>query len=94
VAIEAAYNDTAQQWWTFFDVELGGYAAGTDYSSPTGGFVSYIFAFGSARYNSGTWPGAIRTEIPKVGLDPGNAVVRDTNQAISALPVPASLKRP
>src|SRR5215831_1775734 len=68
VAIEAAYNGKATSWWTFFDVTSAGYAAGTDYDSPTGGFISYTFEFRSARTGSGPWPGAIRTEVPKVGL--------------------------
>src|SRR5262245_52321778 len=93
VAIESVYNDKPSWWWTFFDVQSAGYGAGTDYSSPTGGFISYIFEFGSARTNSGAWPGAIRTEIPKVGLDPSKVVTRDTDEAVRNLPVPQSLKR-
>jgi len=93
VAVEAAYNGKASSWWTFFDVTSAGYAAGTDYDSPTGSFISYTLEFRSARYNSGTWPGAVRTEVPKVGVDPGRVVDRDTDQAVLALPVPDSLKR-
>jgi|ERR1700722_4009614 hypothetical protein len=93
VAVEAAYDGKPTSWWTFFDVRSAGYSAGTDYDSPTGGTISYIFEFGSARWNTGTWPGAIRTQVPNVGLDPGRVVDRDTDQAILALPVPDSLKR-
>jgi hypothetical protein len=93
VAVEAAYDGKASSWWTFFDVTSAGYAAGTDYDSPTGSFISYIFEFRSARWNTGAWPGAIRTEVPKVGLDPGRVVDRDTDQAVLALPVPDSLKK-
>jgi hypothetical protein len=93
VAIEEAYSGQARTWWTFFDVTSAGYAAGTDYDSPTGGFIAYTFEFGSARTGSGPWPGAIRTQIPKVGLDPSRVVERDTDSAVLALPVPESLKR-
>jgi hypothetical protein len=94
VAVEAASSDGKPQfWWTFFDVRSAGFAAGTDYDSPTGSSMSYIFEFGSARWNAGTWPGAIPTQVPKVGLDPGRVVDRDTDQAVLALPVPESLKR-
>jgi hypothetical protein len=93
VAVEAASDGKPYEWWTFFDVGSAGYGAGTDYNSPTGGFVSHIFEFASARWNTGTWPGAIRTQIPKVGLDPSRVVVRDTDSAVSNLPVPASLKK-
>jgi len=93
VAIEEAYNDKANGWWTFFDVTSAGYAAGTDYDSPTGSFISYTFEFGSARSGDGTWPGAVRTEIPKTGLDPSSVVDRATDQAVRDLPVPESLKR-
>jgi hypothetical protein len=55
--------------------------------------MSYIFEFGSARWNTGTWPGAIPTQVPKVGLDPSRVIDRDTDQAVLALPVPESLKR-
>jgi hypothetical protein len=94
VAVEATgYDDKPQSWWTFFDVTSAGFSEGTDYDSPTGGSISYIFEFGSARWNTGTWPGAIPTQVPKVGLDPGRVVDRDTDQAVLALPVPDSLKR-
>jgi hypothetical protein len=94
VAVEAASSDGKPQfWWTFFDVRSAGFGAGTDYDSPTGSSMSYIFEFGSARWNTGTWPGAIPTQVPKVGLDPGRVVDRDTDQAVLALPVPESLKR-
>ena len=93
VAIEEAYNDKATSWWTFFDVTSAGYAAGTDYDSPTGSFISYTFEFGSARDGDGAWPGAVRTEIPKTGLDPSSVVDRVTDQAVRDLPVPESLKR-
>ncbi len=93
VAVEAASDGKPQFWWTFFDVSSAGFAAGTDYDSPTGGSMSYIFEFGSARWNTGTWPGAIPTQVPKVGLDPSRVVDRDTDQAVLALPVPELLKR-
>jgi hypothetical protein len=93
VAVEAAYNGKAQEWWTFFDVESAGYSSGTDDSSPTRSSISYIFEFQSARWSMGTWPGAIRTQVPKVGVDPERVVDRDTNQAVTTLPVPNSLKR-
>lgn len=93
VAIEDAYDGKAQSWWTFFDVTSAGYSAGTDDSSPTRSSIHYIFEFESARWSMGTWPGAIRTQIPKVGLDPSSAVARDTRQAITTLPVPSSLKK-
>ena len=36
VAVEAASSDGKPQfWWTFFDVRSAGFAAGTDYNSPT-----------------------------------------------------------
>jgi hypothetical protein len=94
IAVEAAYDGKPQSWWTFFDVTSAGYGAGTDYDSPTGSSMSYTFGFGSARWNTGTWPGAIPTKVPNVGLDPGRVVDRDTDQAVLALPVPESLKRP
>ena len=93
VAVEAVYNDKPYSWWTFFDVTSAGYFAGTDYDSPTGSSIAYTFEFRSARTNSGTWPGAIPTQVPKVGLDPERVVDRDTDQAVLALPVPDSLKR-
>ena len=94
VAVEAASSDGKPQfWWTFFDVRSAGFGAGTDYDLPTGSSMSYIFEFGSARWNTGTWPGAIPTQVPKVGLDPSRVVDRDTDQAVLALPVPDFLKR-
>jgi hypothetical protein len=93
VAVEAAYDGKAQSWWTFFDVRSAGYSSGTDYNSPTKSSISYIFEFGSARWAAGAWPGAIRTQVPKVGVDPHRVVDRETNQAITTLPVPSSLKR-
>lgn len=93
VAVEEAYDGKPRCWWTFFDATSAGYAAGTDYDSPTGSSLSYTFEFRSARTNSGTWPGAIRTEVPKTGVDPERVVDRDTDQAILALRVPDSLKR-
>ena len=94
VAVEAAaYDGTAQSWWTFFDATSAGASSGTDYDSPTGSSLSYIFEFRSARWGMGPWPGAIRTQVPKVGLDPDRVVDRDTDQAVTTLPVPDSLKR-
>jgi len=94
VAVEVTgYDAKPQSWWTFFDVTRAGYAAGTDYDSPSGSSVFYTFEFGSARWNSGTWPGAIPTKVPDVGVDPGRVVTQDTDQAVLALPVPDSLKR-
>jgi hypothetical protein len=93
VAVESAYSGKPASWWTFFDVRSAGFSAGTDYDSPSGSSLSYIFEFGSARWNTGTWPGAIPTQVPKVGLDPERVVDRDTDQAVLALPVPESLKR-
>ncbi len=94
VAVEATgYDGKPRSWWTFFDVTSAGYAAGTDYDSPTGSFLAYTFEFRSARTNVGTWPGAIPTQVPKTGVDPERVVDRDTDDAVSALPVPESLKR-
>lgn len=93
VAIEAGYDGKASMWWTFFDVESAGYASGTDDSSPTGASMSYIFEFSSARFDTGAWTGAARTQIPKVGLDPSRAVDNATNHAVMNLPVPSSLKK-
>ena len=93
VAIESIWGGKAQGWWTFFDVGSAGYSSGTDYSSPTGSSISYIFEFQSARWAMGVWPGAIRTPVAKVGVDPQRAVERETNQAITTLPVPGYLKR-
>jgi len=93
VAVEAAYDGKAQDWWTFFDVTSAGYSSGTDDSSPTKSSISYIFEFRSARWGGGPWLGAIRTQVPRAGLDPSRVVDRDTNQAITTLPVPSSLKR-
>ncbi len=94
VAIEATgYDGKAYSWWTFFDVRSAGYSTGTDYDSPTKSSTSYIFEFGSARWGGGAWPGAVRTPVPKVGLDPQRVVDRETNQAVTTLPVPTSLKR-
>jgi hypothetical protein len=92
VAVEDVYDGKGQSWWTFFDVRSGGYSAGSDDSSPTRSSIHYIFEFESARWSMGTWPGAIRTPIPKVGLDPSSVVGRETRQAITTLPVPSSLK--
>jgi hypothetical protein len=62
VAVEAvAYDGKPQSWWTFFDVTSAGASSGTDYSLPTNSYISYIFEFHSARWNVGTWPGAIPT---------------------------------
>ncbi len=93
VAVEAAYDGKPQMWWTFFDVTSAGASFGTDYSQPITNYMSYIFNFHSARWNVGTWPGAIPSQIPKVGLDPSSVVDRDTDQAVLALPVPDALKR-
>lgn len=93
VAVEEAYDGKPRNWWTFFDVTSAGFAAGTDYDSPTGSSISYTFEFGSARTGSGTWPGAVRTVVPKTGVDPERVVDRDTDQAILALRVPDSVKR-
>lgn len=93
VAVEASYDGKAQSWWTFFDISSAGYGVGTDDSSPTGSSISHIFEFRSARWGMGTWPGAVPTQVPKVGLDPHRVVDRETNQAITVLPVPSSLKR-
>jgi hypothetical protein len=92
VAIEEVYDGKARSWWTFFDVS-GGWGEGTDDSSPNKSSLWYDFEFRSARYGTGVWPGAIRTQIPKTGVDPSRVVDSETNQAILALPVPASLKR-
>ena len=93
VAVEAGSDGKASEWWTFFDVELAGYASGTDDSSPSGGSMNFIFEFSSARWDTGAWPGAARTKIPQTGLDPSRAVERATNHAITNLPVPSSLKK-
>jgi hypothetical protein len=90
---ETGYDGKARSWCTFFDVTSGGYSSGTDNSSPTRSSISYIFEFKSARSGGGAWPGAVRTQVPKVGVDPERVVDRDTNQAVTTLPVPSSLKR-
>ena len=91
--VKARWAEWGYSWWTFFDVRSAGYSTGTDYDSPTKSMTSYIFEFGSARWGSGAWPGAVRTPVPKVGLDPQRVVDRETDQAVTALPVPSSLKR-
>jgi hypothetical protein len=93
VAIEEAYDGKGRYWWTFFDVSSAGWSTGTDYDSPTKSTTLYTFEFGSARWGSGAWPGAIRLDVSKIGYEPRRAVDRETNQAITALPVPSSLKR-
>jgi hypothetical protein len=94
VAVEVAYQGKGQSWWTFFDVRSAGWSTGTDYDSPTKSMTSYIFEFDSARWGSGPWPGAIRLDVSKIGYEPRRAVDRETNQAITTLPVPSTLKRP
>jgi len=92
LAIEEAYDGKARSWWTFFDVTAAGYSVGTDHDSPTGNSIAYIFEFRSARTGGGPWPGAVRTQIPRTGLDPSSAVARDTDRAVMNIPVPRYLK--
>jgi hypothetical protein len=94
IAIQAAYNDKDSSHWTFFDVSSGAYSSGTDDSSATGSSIHYIFEFRSAREASGSWQTAIRTPVPRTGVDAGNVVERETDKAVLALPVPSYLKQP
>ena len=92
VALEYDYYGKASSWLTFFDVSSAGYFSGTDYNSPTKGSIAYTFEFQSARMGSGAWPGALRTKVPKTGVDPERVVDQETDNVVSNLPVPSSLK--
>ncbi len=67
--------------------------SGTDYDSPTKGSVTYTFEFQSARMGSGAWPGALKTKVPKTGVDPERVVDSETDNVVTNLPVPSSLKK-